>query len=155
MTAGAFHWLERGEFCFPVAQDESFCRGQATDFADAEQTLVRNRRIRCSLSRSSHGFPYRRPISRGVNPYETLRFDFTLMRCSVPPFRTGIHPLRAISSRVSGRDSACSSVSRAGGRVRPPKAKSRYCTYSFDKRKNLHTSSGIATGMQTKKWPKQ
>ena len=27
MAAGAFHRLERREFRFPVAQDESFCRG--------------------------------------------------------------------------------------------------------------------------------
>jgi hypothetical protein len=27
MAAGAFYRLERGKFCFPVAQDESFGRG--------------------------------------------------------------------------------------------------------------------------------
>ena len=43
MSAGAFHGLKRGKFRFPVAQDESFCRGQAAHFADAEKTFVRNR----------------------------------------------------------------------------------------------------------------
>ena len=43
VTAGTLHRLERGEFGFPVAQHESFCRGQTAHFADAEETFVRNR----------------------------------------------------------------------------------------------------------------
>src|ERR1700693_2304503 len=68
MTTGALHGLKRGKFRLPIAQNKRFCRGEAADFADAEQTLVRNRCICWSMSRSGHRFSYRRPISRRVNP---------------------------------------------------------------------------------------
>ena len=42
MPAWAFYRLERGEFRLPIPQDESLCRSQAADFADAEQTLIRD-----------------------------------------------------------------------------------------------------------------
>src|ERR1700684_3880570 len=69
MTARALHGLKSRKICLPIEQNKGFCGGKAADFSDAEQTLVGNRCIRWSLSRSSHRFPYRRPISRRVNPY--------------------------------------------------------------------------------------
>jgi hypothetical protein len=54
MAAGTFYGLQRGEFGFPVAQDESLGGGEAADFANAEKALLRNRGR--SLSGGGHGF---------------------------------------------------------------------------------------------------
>src|ERR1700735_4878193 len=54
MTARAFHRLQHGKFRFPVAQHESLCRRQPADFADAEETLLRN--FMSCLRRACHGF---------------------------------------------------------------------------------------------------
>ena len=54
MSAGALHRLQRGEFAFPEAQDESLGFRQTADFADAEQALFRN--FARSLCSTRHGF---------------------------------------------------------------------------------------------------
>src|SRR5271155_5266383 len=41
-SVGSLHRLKRREFALPIAQDEGLRRSQAADFADAEQTLVRD-----------------------------------------------------------------------------------------------------------------
>src|SRR6202040_2626432 len=40
MSLGALDRLQRGEFRFPVAQDERFRIGKAADFADAKEVFV-------------------------------------------------------------------------------------------------------------------
>ena len=54
MAAGTLYGLQRGEFGFPEAQDESLGGGEAADFADAEKALLRDRGR--SLSGSGHVF---------------------------------------------------------------------------------------------------
>jgi hypothetical protein len=43
LAAGAFHRLERGEFGFPEAQDESLGGREAADFSDAEKSFFGER----------------------------------------------------------------------------------------------------------------
>ena len=54
VAAGALDRLERGEFCLPESQHEGLGGRQAADFADAEQTLLGNRRR--SLRSAGHVF---------------------------------------------------------------------------------------------------
>src|SRR5882762_6348482 len=64
-AAGTFHWLEHGEFGFPVAKDERFQIRQAADFADAVEFSLRGDLRCCAVG------GHRKALSRGRCRYRS------------------------------------------------------------------------------------